>query len=272
MRQPLSFVPAGVKAIVGMVHLLPLPGSHRWRGSMQEVLDRALADAHALAEGGVHAIMVENFGDTPFIPEAVPAVTVAAMTTSINGIRRELDIPVGVNVLRNDAAAALGICAATGASFIRVNVHAGAMLTDQGWISGRAHETLRLRAQLALDVAILADVLVKHATPPAGLTLEDAAMDTWQRAHADALIISGSGTGRPTKAGDVTRVHDALPDAQLLIGSGLTVQNAAELLAAATGAIVGTAFKTDQQPESPVDRARVQAFMEIVAKTGVAAR
>ena len=51
-------------------------------------------------------------------------------------------LPVGVNVLSNDAASALAIAAATDARFIRVNVHTGSMNTDQGPIHGRAHETL----------------------------------------------------------------------------------------------------------------------------------
>src|SRR5690606_2253475 len=155
--------------IIGMVHLLPLPGAPRWAGSLDEVRERALADARALEAGGVDGIIVENFGDAPFHPDAVPAETIAAMTALTTGVVRAVGLPVGVNVLRNDAAAALAVAAAAGARFIRVNVHTGAMLTDQGWITGRAHETLRLRARIAPTVAIAADVLVKHATPPPGL-------------------------------------------------------------------------------------------------------
>ena len=101
--------------------------------------------------------------------------------------------PVGVNVLRNDAGAALGIAAVTGAAFIRINVHAGTMWTDQGVITGRAHRTLRERAALGTDVALLTDVHVKHAVPAPGSALEDAARDLWERAGSDGLIVSGAG-------------------------------------------------------------------------------
>ena len=124
-----------------MVHLLPLPGAPDWDGSMERVLAAAVQDATALAEGGVDGIMVENYGDAPFLPGPVPAHTIAALTNAVLEVRRAVRLPVGVNVLRNDAAAAIGICAATGASFVRINVHTGAMLTDQGWIEGAAHET-----------------------------------------------------------------------------------------------------------------------------------
>ena len=43
----------------------------------------------------------------------------------------------------------------------------------------------------------------------------------------------------------------------VLVGSGLTVDNAPTLLARADGAIVGTALKRDGRVEEPVDEARV---------------
>ena len=245
-----------------MVHLHPLPGSPHWGGSLQQVIDVAVADARALEQGGVTGIMVENYGDTPFYPGAVPATTVAAMTAALVEIRRAVQVPIGVNVLRNDVASALGISAATGASFVRVNVHTGAMLTDQGWISGVAHETLRLRTQLGVQVGIFADVFVKHATPPAGLTIEDAARDTWERGHADALIVTGSGTGHATNPEDVRRVKTAVPDAPVLIGSGLTIENAASVLEFADGAIVGTALKHN----GVVSIEKVRKLVDVVAR------
>jgi membrane complex biogenesis BtpA family protein len=132
--------------VVGMIHLPPLPGSPGWGGVWSTVEAAALADADALAEGGAGAIMVENFHDVPFYPEEVPPITVAALTALIGAMRRRHPrLPAGVNVLRNDARAAVSIAAVTGAAFVRVNVHAGSAVTDQGLLHGRAHETLRLR-------------------------------------------------------------------------------------------------------------------------------
>lgn len=56
------------KAIVGMAHPLPLPGLPRYAGSLEAILDAVLSDASALAEGGVDALIVENFGDLPYPP------------------------------------------------------------------------------------------------------------------------------------------------------------------------------------------------------------
>ncbi len=252
-----------VRPIVGMVHLLPLPGAPRWGGSMDAVLERALADAAALAAGGVDGLLVENFLDAPFYPDHVPPETVAALAVAVAEVARAAHVPVGVNVLRNDAAAALAIAAATGARFVRVNVHTGVMLADQGWLEGRAHETLRLRARLfpAAPPALLADVLVKHAVPPAALDLAQTARDTWHRGLADALIVSGEETGAPTDAARVERVKAAVPDAPVWIGSGLSPENAPSLLAAADGAIVGSVLARGGRAGAGIDPERVARLM-----------
>jgi membrane complex biogenesis BtpA family protein len=245
-----------------MVHLTPLPGAPRWAGPLATFLERAVTDARSLREGGVDAVIVENYGDAPFHAQRVEAVTVAAMARAVAAIIDAVDCPVGVNVLRNDAAAALAIAAATGAHFIRVNVHTGGMFTDQGWIEGRASESLRLRERLAPSVAIMADVMVKHATPPAGVDLADAARDAWHRGLADALIVSGNATGGATDPEDVQAVRRAVPEAPLFVGSGVTADTVRRTLDGVHGVIVGSALEADGRAGEPVDPARVRALME----------
>jgi len=175
-------------------------------------------------------------------------------------VRAAVQLPLGFNVLRNDARAALALCAACGGSFIRVNVHTGAMLTDQGLIEGRACETLRYRQSVSPKAQIFADVHVKHAVPFGPNKIEDSARDTFERGLADALIISGTGTGRAAEVADVERVHTACPAAKLLLGSGVTLANARDYLALADGAIVGTSLKAGGRISNPVDAKRVAAL------------
>lgn len=228
----------------------------------------AIADADALREGGIDGIVVENFGSVPFVKgdasSPLPPHQVAAITRAVIEIRRRFDGPVGVNCLRNDAEAALGIAAATGAAFIRVNVHVGAYVTDQGLIEGRAHATVRSRATLAPSVAILADVLVKHATPLAPLSVDDATEDTVKRGLADGVIVTGRATGAPVDTTTLEQVAHAAGGAPVYIGSGLTPEAAGTLAPLCHGAIVGTAFKRDGQVRAPVDVDRVRALCDAV--------
>lgn len=245
------------KPLIGMVHLLPLPGSVRCAGDFDAVLQRALDDARALVEGGADGVIVENFGDVPFHKYVEPH-TVAAMAIVVKEVIRAVNVPVGVNVLRNDAKAAMAIAATAGAQFIRVNVHTGAMVTDQGIIEGRAAETLRYRKSLGADVKVFADVFVKHAAPLGAQTLEQVAQDTIYRGLADALIVSGAGTGAATDLDDLRRVKAAVPNVPVFVGSGVNVDNIAEVLKLADGVIVGTSLKVDGKAENPVDVERVR--------------
>ncbi len=250
------------RTLIGMVHLPPLPGSPRWDGSMERVTAAALADGRALVEGGFDALLVENHGDAPFTAGRVEPATVAAMAVAVGALRQAFPaVPLGVNVLKNDARAALAIACATGARFIRVNVHAGAVLADQGIVQSDAYATLRDRRLLGAEVRIFADVQGKHAVPLAPVALEQEARDLVHRGLADALVVSGPATGEATAIGDVKRVRAAVPGVPLLIGSGVTADTVGELLELADGVIVGTALKRDGDVRRPVDPERVRRLV-----------
>ncbi|MCK5798121.1 MAG: BtpA/SgcQ family protein [Deltaproteobacteria bacterium] len=264
------------RGVIGVVHLPAMPGDPGFSGrdGFSGVEEVALADARALIVGGVDALIIENFGSAPFVKgdagQRLPAVYVAAMTRilrSIMDIDGATGLPVGVNCLRNDAPAALGIAAACGAAFIRVNVHVGAMVTDQGLIEGEAANTLRQRAALgaAGDVAILADVLVKHAAPLAPISAEAVTRDTIERGLADGVIVSGEATGAPVSAAHLDEVREAAGDTPVYIGSGLTPDRIETLAPRCHGAIVGTFFKRDGQVLAPVDTDRVHRLVDAVA-------
>ena len=248
------------KAFIGVVHLLPLPGSPLWRGDMKAVLKRAQEEAQALEEGGADGIIVENFGDAPFPPGPVRPETVAAMSLAVQAVGQTVGLPTGVNVLRNDPHSALAVAVATGARFIRSNVHYGAMVADEGILQGMAHETLRYRRYLGAEerVKIFADVLVKHAVPLGSGDIAQVAKETPYRGLAGALIVTGPSTGTPALPEDVAKVKGAVRDVPVLVGSGVDDDNADAFLALSDGAIVGTSLKVDGVIHNPVDPARVR--------------
>ena len=246
--------------LIGMIHLEPLPGAPGYGGSMDTILDRARVDALAIAAAGFEGIMVENFGDAPFYTDDAPKVTIAAMSRAVSEVAA-IGLPTGVNVLRNDGLGALAVAAATGARFIRINVLSGTMYTDQGPIVGSAALVARARRELCSDVAIMADVFVKHATPPAGLTLVDATNDLVERGGADAVIVSGAGTGAETSLDDLKTVADR-SDLPVYVGSGANAATIRDILAIGDGAIVGSDTKIDGIATNPVDPARAVAVVQ----------
>lgn len=270
------------RPVIGMVHLPPLPGSPGFgdgeenEDDRETVRTRALEDAARLEAGGIDGIILENFGDAPFYPDDVPKHVVAEMTAIATALTDAVDVPVGINVLRNDAAAALSVAAAADADFVRVNVHVGSAATDQGVLEGRAHETLRLRERLETDVAILADVHVKHATPIGETEIGRAALETVERGGADGVIVSGPGTGAETPLADIERVAETLADRDrnrdrppVFVGSGVTSETVADCLeAGADGVIVGTALKRGGETTNLVSQERVESLVAAARAAG----
>lgn len=249
-------------ALIGMVHLLPLPGSPGWGGSMGPVLEAARRDARALVDGGCDALLVENMGDLPFLRGRVEPETVAAAALCVSAVA-DLGRPVGVQLLAAANREALGVAVAAGASFVRVEAFAYAHVADEGWLDACAGDLLRARRALGADVQVWADVKKKHAAHAvtADLDLAEAARGA-AFCGADALIVTGARTGAVTALADVEAAREAgLP---VLVGSGVTAEDAPALARVASGLIVGTWLKEAGDWRRPVDPGKVRALRQAV--------
>jgi membrane complex biogenesis BtpA family protein len=165
----------------------------------------------------------------------------------------------------------MGVAHAAGAEFVRVNVLCGARVTDQGVLQGIAHDVLRLQRTLGAEhVEIFADVDVKHSAPlgvPRAIEVE--VSDLVERGLANALIVSGSGTGKATDPQKVAAVKQAAGrDVPVFVGSGVSEENVRQL-SAADGFIVGTSLKQDGMgPGGPVDEGKAKRFVDTVRQLG----
>lgn len=255
------------KPLLGVVHVAPLPGTPRSRLPFARVAARALQDARSYLDAGLHGVIVENFGDAPFAcgraePHTIACLTrIAAAIKEIAGAR-----PVGVNVLRNDAAGALGVALAAELDFIRVNVLTGAAVTDQGLIQGDAAALLRYRRALRARVAIFADVRVKHATQLRAAPVALQVNELLERALADAVLVTGAATGSPPAARHVREVKAAAGAAPVLVASGASLANISALALLADGFIAGTALQAGGRTGAPVQAARARAMLRALER------
>ncbi|MEC8382596.1 MAG: BtpA/SgcQ family protein [Myxococcota bacterium] len=252
--------------LFGVVHLPPLPGSPFGSQSLSSIIDWALKDAHCLWENQFDGLIIENFGDAPFWAEQVEPHTVAQMAVISSAIRdaAPLRFQIGVNVLRNDASAALAVAHAANANFIRVNVHSGSAWTDQGLIHGQARKTLEYRHKLGdTHISIAADILVKHAKPAGVAEPVQIAKDTAKRAGADALIFTGSGTGEPTDLSVLKAVREHIGQTPLWIGSGLNVHNLTKSMEHADAGIIGTYLHHEGDISKPLSHERCEAIQRV---------
>lgn len=257
------------KPVIGMVHLPALPGTKFNKLSLPKITQWAVKDAKALEQGGADGLLIENYNDIPFSKDIVDPHIVSAMTVIVNAIKTEVNIPYGINVLRNDWCAAVGIAAITKAKFVRVNVFSGAMITDQGVIEGDPKGCIEYRDNIAPKLKILADVWVKHGTPlklKGRLSIAQTAKDTVYRGLADAIILTGEGTGEPVNLNELQTVRKAVPDRPILIGSGIGPDNIKKYIDLADGFIIGTYFKREGKIGKPVGKDSVEKIIKILNK------
>ena len=255
-------------ALIGMVHLRPLPGSPGFAGAtadaMAAIEDRALADAEALREGGADAVLIENMADLPYLRGRVDPETVAAAAVLARAIQREARLPAGGQLLAGANREALGVAIAAGLQFIRAEGFAYGHLADEGWMDACAGPLLRTRAALrAESIKVFTDIRKKHSAHActADLSLADLAHGT-DFCGADGLIVTGPATGCPTAISDLDEVRAAVPHMPLLVGSGVTPEQIPALAHACDGLIVGTWIKEGGNWRNPISRDRVSALRE----------
>lgn len=255
------------KPIIGMVHLPPLPGAPNYRGeSLHDLVTFAIEEAKALEQGGVDGIIVENFNDYPYVIENNPRPTIISMSVIAYEVKMHVQIPVGINILFNDIENEIYIASAVGLDFVRIEGFVDLLVSDSGILMPTSARVMRLKNEVPRghQIAILADIQGKHTYAWPQRSLADSARDALSRGGADAVIITGESTGQPVRAETLKNLRTALPNARLIIGSGLTPDNAEILLEFADGAIVGTYFKKDGLVTNRVDPHRVQKLMSIV--------
>jgi membrane complex biogenesis BtpA family protein len=252
------------KVVIGVVHLAPLPGAPRYDGeAVEAIYQRGLDDARSYLDGGCDGVIVENHGDIPFAkPDDIGPETAAYMAVVADRIRRELGRPIGINVLANAAIPALAIASAAGAGFVRINQWANAYVANEGFVEGEAGRAARYRARLrANGIRVFADAHVKHGAHAivADRPVEELVKDL-VFFDADAIIATGQRTGHAADLSYIRMIKEAssLPT---LVGSGVTPDNANDILGIVDGVIVASALKHDGVWWNQVDTARVNAFM-----------
>ncbi len=250
--------------IVGMIHLLPLPGAPNGGASFQQVLARARHEAVIYRRTGIDALMIENHGDIPFAKDTSSPHVAAVMGTIAFALSEEFRCPIGINILRNDAIAALGASVPASASFVRVNVLSGVTATDQGLIEGRGDAVIAYRRLLGLKTEIWADAHVKYGTPLYSPGLATIVESLAHRGGADRILITGTTTGRAPDAETVALAKAAAGVVPVLIASGLNCDNVNSLLPLCDGAIVGSAFRHESKVENEIEPALVTDFMHQV--------
>jgi uncharacterized protein len=257
---------AGVKPLIAMAHLGPLPGTPLYdeaRG-VAGIVDDVARDLDVLLRFPFDAVMFCNEGDRPYSLRAgFEGVAVLARVAADLAPR---DRPFGVDFLW-DGRAALAVAAATGASFIR-EVVTGAYESDMGVWAPDAGELLRYRRALgAGQVAVFMNVTPEFASTLGTRTVGQLARSAAVSSLADAILVSGPMAGAAPDPAAVREAKQAVGDlAPVLANTGAKAGNVASFLEVADGIIVGSDLKEGGGTWNPVDPERVKRFLEAAGR------
>ncbi len=229
------------KTIIGAIHLPPTTVVNDTI-YLEKARGNALSDLASFEGGGIDAVIFENNYDTPHV-EFISEYSKDFMFDIGRSLKENAKVPLGISVLWNDYKTALDIAKKLGLEFVRIPAFVDTVETSYGIMKACADEATAYRkAVSAHSVAILADIHVKHSRLLSPYSLEQSARLAINK-DANALIVTGTWTGKAPRNEDLMRVHKTAGQFPIIIGSGLTAENAGTLMALADGAIVSTSLK-----------------------------
>lgn len=210
--------------------------------------ERALHEAEIMLEEGVDGIVVENYhGSIDDVKRAL------AQLQEYKGI-------LGINILPNNYDLALQLAQEFKASFIQLDYVAG-QYSNSKFINEANYFEAKNKYP---DIAVLGGVWPKYYQPVKTSVLKDDIELAIKR--AEAIVVTGEGTGKQTPIEKIQEFKTLLGDHPLIIGAGLNSSNVGEQLKYANGAIVGSCFKKYGITTQKIERSLVKEFMDEVKK------
>lgn len=257
---PLRRIFATTKPLIGMCHLLGLPGRprHDAAGGIDRIVEAAARDLDALQNAGVDGVLFCNENDIPYQKD-VGVEVAAASAAAIGRLHHHLRVPFGVDLLW-DPRSALAVARATGAAFVR-EVFTGVFESDMGLLAPDYGDLAGYRHQIGADgVAVFTNITPESSRSVSGRPVADRARGA-AYAGVDALLISGPQAGVAADLDDLEEAKAAVPEMPVLANTGVTHDTIEKVLRVADGAIVGTSLKVDGFIWNPVDPDRARRLV-----------
>jgi membrane complex biogenesis BtpA family protein len=256
------------KVVIGMVHLLPLPGTPFYQeGTMEQILPDAVADATALYQGGADGCLIQTVDRVYPAADAADYARVAAMATIVKAVADATgpEFQIGVQIMLNALKASVAVAKVCGGSFLRCTALVGATVSAAGMVEANPHDFLTYRAQIgAQRIKLIAEVNSRHFRWLGDTSTADIAR---MAARVGAAAVEVAHADEETNGRLVREIKQAMPHLPVILGGHTTHENVARRLAEADGAFVGACLK-DERWDGRVDVERVRAYVDIVASLG----
>ena len=225
------------KPIIGVIHL---------KGTDEaDIRERAKREIELYLSGGLDGIIVEDyFGTYPNLVWALGYLQ-----------EQKIGIPYGVNCLNFDS-----LCFKLARDFSCDFLQLDSVV---GHVKPRDEATLDAFFALerpTCDALVLGGVRFKYQPVLSEHTVEED-IET-AKGRCDAICVTGDGTGMEAPIDKIRRFKLSCGDTPLVICSGVNVDNCAEQLAVADGAVVGSFFKDTGKDTGDVSAGKIELLMQ----------
>jgi len=231
------------KPIIGMIHLAGK--------NSKEKIERAKEELNIFEEEGINGALFEDFHGTP---KDVFDVLGECMYLNKN-------VVLGANILKNPYEA------------FQFTDYKNSFWRGVRFIQFDSVQTKDLDEETYLyyknqfPCVVLGGVGFKY-TGETGNSLDKDLVECMPR--CEAIVTTGSGTGIETPMGKLETYRKEIDKIQrgfpLIVGAGITADNAYEQLMISDGAIVGSFLKYGNNTNNKIDRERVEMLMKVVRK------
>lgn len=235
--------------VIGMIHLDALPGTPKYAGNFNEIVEKAKNEANVYSQHKLDSVLIENMHDVPYVQEsALGPETISCMSRIATEIRKIIpkSMPCGIQVLACGNKQALAIAKACDLQYIRAEGFVFGHVADEGYTDACAGEILRYRRLIdAQEVLVFTDLKKKHSSH--SITADTSLLETAKAAEfflTDGIIVTGTSTGHAASPDDLQALHGKV-EVPLIIGSGVTKDNLHDYYEKANAVIIGSHFKTD---------------------------
>lgn len=253
------------KVVIGMVHLLPLPGTPFYEeGTMEAALDKAVADATALDQGGADGCLIQTVDRLYPSGDEADYARVAAMSAIVKAVSDATrpEFQIGVQIMVNALKASIAVAKVCGGSFVRCTALVGATLSASGVVEANPLDVLAYRTQIgAQPIQLIAEVESMHFKWMGDKSVAEVAR---MASRAGAKAVEVAHPDEDTNARLVRDIKSKMPELPVILGGHTNHENAARRLAEADGAFVGRCLELDGWG-GRVDVERVREYVNIVS-------
>lgn len=234
----------GKKLVIGLVHLMPMPGTPLYAdGNLDKMTKKAISDCQTLKDHGADGGLIQtvdvyypNTDDTDYARVA----TLASVAARVRGAVGP-DFLMGAQIMWNCITPSLAVCKACGADFTRCSALAGDIDSVYGRILAQPLKVAEYRKKIeAGGVAMLAEISGYHNVGDTSEAHIRQLASSTMRLGADAIEVMGRDTQSNEALVKSVKKAGNIP---VILGGGTTVENCAERLRYADGALVGSAFE-----------------------------